>query len=134
MILFKIKLDQATEILNRCLQDYFKQLKPIPISVEPINEFGIFKFDIDGTSFVNPRIIISNKSFRTENSYKNTILHELIHYSVFSDLKPDEITEAISSNDQDLFDKITETGKYAHGEKWNSKKTTINNIYNLNIR
>lgn len=134
MILFKIKLDQATEILNRCLQDYFKQLKPIPISVEPINEFGIFKFDIDGASFVNPRIIISNKSFRTEENYKKTIIHELLHYSVFSDLTDNEITTAIMSNDQDLFDRITETGKYAHGEKWNSKKTTINNIYNLNIR
>lgn len=134
MILFKIKLDQATEILNRCLQDYFKQLKPIPITVEPINEFGIFKFDIDGTSFVNPRIIISNKKFRTEENYKKTIIHELLHYSVFSDLTDNEITTAITSNDQDLFDRITETGKYAHGEKWNSKKTTINNIYNLNIR
>ncbi len=134
MILFKIKLEQATEILNRCLQDYFKQLKPIPISVEPINEFGIFKFDIVGTSFVNPRIIISNKKFRTEENYKKTIIHELLHYSVFSDLTSNEITTAIMSNDQDLFDRITETGKYAHGEKWNSKKIAINNIYNLNIR
>lgn len=134
MTLFKINVERATEILNNCLQKYFKQLKPIKISVEPINEFGIFKFDISGNSFINPQIIISNKSFRTENSYKNTILHELIHYSVFSDLTDNEITTAITSNDQDLFDRITETGKYAHGEKWNSKKTTINNIYNLNIR
>ena len=134
MILFKIKLDQATEILNRCLQDYFKQLKPIPITVEPINEFGIFKFDISGNSFINPQIIISNKKFRTEENYKKTIIHELLHYSVFSDLTDNEITTAITSNDQDLFDRITETGKYAHGEKWNSKKTAINNIYNLNIR
>lgn len=134
MILFKIKIDQATEILNNCLQNYFKQLKPIKISVEPINEFGLFKFDVSENTFINPQIIISNKWFRTENSYKNTILHELLHYSVFSDLKPDEIINATSSNDQDLFERITETGKYAHGEKWNSKKTTINNIYNLNIR
>ena len=134
MILFKIKTEQATEILNNCLQNYFKQLKPIPISVEPIDVFGIFKFDISVNSFTNPRIIISNKNVRTENSYKNTILHELIHYSVFSELTPNEITNAILSNDQDLFDRITETGKYAHGEKWNSKRIAINNIYNLNIR
>ena len=53
---------------------------------------------------------------------------------MFSDLTDNEITTAITTNDQDLFDRITETGKYAHGEKWNSKKSAINNIYNLNIR
>jgi hypothetical protein len=55
MTLFKINVEQATEILNNCLQKYFKQLKPIKISVEPINEFGIFKFDISGNSFINPQ-------------------------------------------------------------------------------
>lgn len=134
MILFKIKIEQATEIFNECLQKYFKHLKPIPIKVESINEFGLFKFDISGTSLINPEIIISNKKLRPESGYRNTILHELIHYSVFSKLNLDEISEILTLNNQDLFDKITETGKYAHGEKWNSEKTAINNIYNLNIR
>lgn len=134
MILFKIKIERATELFNECLQKYFKHLKPIPIKVEPINELGLFKFDISGTSLINPEIIISNKKHRTEEGYKDTILHELIHYSIFSKLNKDEISKILATNNQDLFEKMTETGKYAHGEKWNYEKAAINNIYNLNIR
>lgn len=133
MTLFKIDLDKATKIYNECLTNYFKELQPIPIKVEPINEFGLFKFDIFKDQFINPQIIISNSKFRTYEAYKNTILHELVHYSVYSKLKDDEIREAICSNNQEIFDKMLGFGKYAHGEKWNSEKDAINNIYNLNI-
>ena len=134
MTLFKISQDYALKLYEECLQKYFNELKPIPLKVEPINELGLFKFDIAGFSLVNPQIIISNKKYRTDEGYKNTILHELIHYSIYSKLSADEIYRAISSNNQEIFDELLEMGKHAHDKKWNSEKDTINNIYNLNIR
>lgn len=134
MTLFKISQDYALKLYEEYLKKYFNGLKPIPLKVEPINELGLFKFDIDRFSLVNPQIIISNKKYRTDESYKNTILHELLHYSVYSKLSADEIYTAISSNNQEIFDELLEMGKHAHGEKWNSEKDAINNIYNLNIR
>ena len=64
------------------------------------------------------------------------MLHEMLHYKVFLELTGGEIAaafDAYNKENTDLFNKILYLENYAHGNKWNSYVTDINNKYNLKI-
>lgn len=145
MILFnnKFKLTQKylEKTFDACNTIYFNnELIKIPILLtEDDSANGYFKFDIDFKNRLlnNPRIEISNKHRSKFVDLEQTILHEMIHYKVFMELSGEEINAAFSAyetKNTELFNRLLYLGDFAHINKWQEYKNSINNKYKMNIR
>lgn len=137
---FEITQELAENLYAECNRLFFNNDLPhIPIEIitdDDIN--GDFKYDVDfeNGKLNNFRIQISNARKRTKAKYISTIVHEIIHYLVVSEITPATIDEAIwyyKDNNQDKFDELLYNNKYAHTGKWSTKADYINKVYGIKI-
>ncbi len=137
---FELTEKYLSKIFDACNNMYFdNSLIKIPVNIIDSSEVnGYFKFDIDFENKIlkNPRIEISKTHKRPYEALERTMLHEMLHYRIFLELTGGEIAaafDAYNKENTDLFNKILYLENYAHGNKWNSYVTDINNKYNLKI-
>lgn len=139
------KMEITPAIIEKLFDDcntlYFENKLPkIPITTinsTEINGNFIYDIDFDNATLTNMYIQINVANKRTRDKLINTMVHEMIHYLVATELSQDELKKAIwyfKDNQLDLFNKIMYSGEYAHTNKWLDYAKTINNKYSLNVQ
>ncbi len=128
------------KLFNDCNLLYFEnKLTPIPINIiNSVEVNGDFTFNIDFDKKVIDSMVIQINQLRprTQNQLISTMVHEMIHYVVTSQFKPELIDEAIwyyKNNNREKFDQLLLVGKYAHSGKWAEVAKSLVDKYNLKI-
>lgn len=137
---FEITKELAENLFAECNKLFFNsELPDIPIEIissDTLN--GDFKYDVDfgHGKLTNFKIQISNSRKRTKCKYVSTMVHEMLHYLVVSEITPDIIDEAIwyyKDNNTDKFNELLYNDKYAHTGKWLAQADYINKVYGIKI-
>lgn len=130
----------ATDIFTECNRLFFNsELPDLPIEI--INDptvNGDFKYDIDfGHKVItNYKIQISNARKRTKAKFISTMIHEILHYKVISNLSEETIKRAIWYHEDgniDQFNQLLYNDKYAHTNEWLTYADNINKLYGIKI-
>lgn len=138
--IFEITQEIAESLYKECNEKYFDyMLDFIPIILEndpSIN--GEFKFGINKRNgkIKNPYIIISTARKRTMDQYISTMIHEMIHYKIISEMPVSKIKEAIAFEKAKNFDemnKLLYLNEYAHTGEWSNYANYINNTYGIKL-
>lgn len=121
-----------------CNHLYFNdELKEIPIEFEPNNiNYGEFYYDITPKGIDNCHIKIANNHERTKKEYLSTLVHEMIHYKIMSEITQSDIKQALwykDDGDMETYNKLLFQGEYVHSDKFKNIASLINKIYDLNI-
>lgn len=124
------------EMFATCNHLYFDdKLKPIKIDIiESTDNYGEFHCNLnDKTNELEDFKIAINISLpRTKSEYECTLLHEMIHYKIMSEISQSTIKKSIwhkRNGNNDLADKLLYQGNYAHTDKWKTMAEDINRIY-----
>lgn len=135
-----INQNQADELYRSCNKYFFDYGLDFPdiILVDNPLHAGEFKFDINFDKYCleNFRIEISINRKRSDDNYVSTMVHEMIHYKIVSELSKKDVKKAIKyieTNEQNKADKILCTGEYAHADKFIKIADDINNKYKIYI-
>lgn len=128
------------EMFAECNHLYFcDSLKPISIiTFESNDNYGEFRCNLNekNACLDNLQIAINISKPRTKSEYEATLIHEMIHYKVMSNLSSTTIKKSLwhkRNGDSELADKILYQGNYAHTNEWKTLAEDINRVYKLNI-
>ena len=126
------------QMFAECNHLYFNdELKEIPVNFDNSDvNYGEFYCDIDDNQITNMHISIAKNHSRTKKEYISTLVHEMIHYKIMSDIKPSDIKKALwykADGKIDEYNKLLFQEEYAHNEKFKDIASLINKLYGLNI-
>lgn len=127
------------QMFAECNHLYFNdQLKEIPVEFEDNDvNYGEFYCDIcKDATIQNMHIKIAQNHSRTLNEYKSTLVHEMIHYQIMSEIPQIDIKKALwykEDGDIETYNKLLYQDNYIHSDKFKEIATLINNLYGLNI-
>ena len=121
-----------------CNRLYFNdELKEIPIEFEHNDvNYGEFYYDITPKGIDNCHIKIADNHERTKKEYVSTLVHEMIHYKIMSEIPQSDIKQALwykDDGDMETYNKLLLQGEYVHSDKFKNIASLINKIYDLNI-
>ena len=130
----------ASSLFLECNRLFFDNKIPeIPIEIidsDTLNGDLKYDVDLDKKSISNYKIQISKSRKRTKKAFISTMVHEMLHYEVVSEITKDQIDQAAwyyQEGDMDKFDKLLYNNKYAHTGLWAEKADNINKLYGIKI-
>lgn len=137
---FEINDEIASSLFLECNRLFFdNKLPEIPIEIiESDTLNGDLKYDVDlnKKSISNYKIQISKSRKRTKKAFISTMVHEMLHYEVVSEIPKEQIDQAAwyyQEGDLDTFNKLLYNDKYAHSGEWAVKADNINKLYGIKI-
>ena len=137
---FEINEEIASNLFLECNRMFFDNKIPeIPIEIiESDTLNGDLKYDVnmDKKSISNYKIQISKSRKRTKKAFISTMIHEMLHYEVISEIPKERIDEAVwyyHEGDIEKFNKLLYADKYAHTGEWALKADNINKLYGIKI-
>ena len=95
-----------------------------------------YDVDLDKKTISNYKIQISKNRKRTRKAFISTMIHEMLHYEVISEIPKEQIDQAAwyyQEGDIDKFNKLLYNDKYAHSGEWAVKADNINKLYGIKI-
>lgn len=137
---FEINDEIASSLFLECNRLFFDNKIPeIPIEIIESNTLnGDLKYDVDldKKTISNYKIQISKSRKRTKKAFISTMIHEMLHYEVISEIPKEQIDQAAwyyQEGDIDKFNKLLYNDKYAHSGEWAVKADNINKLYGIKI-
>jgi len=137
---FEINDEIASNLFLECNRLFFDNKIPeIPIEIIESNTLnGDLKYDVDldKKTISNYKIQISKSRKRTRKAFISTMIHEMLHYEVISEIPKEQIDQAAwyyQEGDIDKFNKLLYNDKYAHSGEWAVKADNINKLYGIKI-
>jgi hypothetical protein len=137
---FEINDEIASNLFLECNRLFFDNKIPeIPIEIIESNTLnGDLKYDVDldKKTISNYKIQISKSRKRTRKAFISTMIHEILHYEVVSEIPKEQIDQAAwyyQEGDIDKFNKLLYNDKYAHSGEWAVKADNINKLYGIKI-
>lgn len=137
---FEINDEIASSLFLECNRLFFDNKIPeIPIEIIESNTLnGDLKYDVDleKKTISNYKIQISKSRKRTKKAFISTMIHEMLHYEVVSEIPKEQIDQAAwyyQEGDIDKFNKLLYNDKYAHSGEWAVKADNINKLYGIKI-
>jgi hypothetical protein len=137
---FEINDEIASNLFLECNRLFFDNKIPeIPIEIIESNTLnGDLKYDVDldKKTISNYKIQISKSRKRTRKAFISTMIHEMLHYEVVSEIPKEQIDQAAwyyQEGDIDKFNKLLYNDKYAHSGEWAVKADNINKLYGIKI-
>ncbi len=137
---FEINDEIASSLFLECNRLFFDNKIPeIPIEIIESNTLnGDLKYDVDldKKTISNYKIQISKSRKRTRKAFISTMIHEMLHYEVISEIPKEQIDQAAwyyQEGDIDKFNKLLYNDKYAHSGEWAVKADNINKLYGIKI-
>lgn len=137
---FEINGEIASSLFLECNRLFFDNKIPeIPIEIIESNTLnGDLKYDVDldKKTISNYKIQISKSRKRTKKAFISTMIHEMLHYEVVSEIPKEQIDQAAwyyQEGDIDKFNKLLYNDKYAHSGEWAVKADNINKLYGIKI-
>lgn len=137
---FEINEEIASNLFLECNRLFFDNKIPeIPIEIiESDTLNGDLKYDVDlnKKTISNYKIQISKSRKRTKKAFISTMVHEMLHYEVVSEIPKEVIDKAAwyyQEGDTDTFDMLLYNNKYAHSGEWAIKADNINKLYGIKI-
>lgn len=137
---FEINDEIASNLFLECNRLFFNNKIPeIPIEIIESNTLnGDLKYDVDldKKTISNYKIQISKSRKRTRKAFISTMIHEMLHYEVVSEIPKEQIDQAAwyyQEGNIDKFNKLLYNDKYAHSGEWAVKADNINKLYGIKI-
>ena len=137
---FEINDEIASNLFLECNRLFFDNKIPeIPIEIiesDTLNGDLKYDVDLDKKTISNYKIQISKSRKRTRKAFISTMIHEMLHYEVISEIPKEQIDQAAwyyQEGDIDKFNKLLYNDKYAHSGEWAVKADNINKLYGIKI-
>lgn len=137
---FEINDEIASSLFLECNRLFFNNKIPeIPIEIiesDTLNGDLKYDVDLDKKTISNYKIQISKSRKRTRKAFISTMIHEMLHYEVVSEIPKEQIDQAAwyyQEGDIDKFNKLLYNDKYAHSGEWAVKADNINKLYGIKI-
>lgn len=137
---FEINNEIAANIFAECNRLFFdNKLPEIPIEIiesDTLNGDLKYDVDLDKKTISNYKIQISKSRKRTKKAFISTMIHEMLHYEVVSEIPEEQIDQAAwyyQEGDVDKFNKLLYNDIYAHSGEWAVKADNINKLYGIKI-
>lgn len=137
---FEINDEIASSLFLECNRLFFDNKIPeIPIEIiesDTLNGDLKYDVDLDKKTISNYKIQISKSRKRTKKAFISTMIHEMLHYEVVSEIPKEQIDQAAwyyQEGDIDKFNKLLYNDKYAHSGEWAVKADNINKLYGIKI-
>ncbi len=137
---FEINNEIASSLFLECNRLFFDNKIPeIPIEIiesDTLNGDLKYDVDLDKKTISNYKIQISKSRKRTKKAFISTMIHEMLHYEVVSEIPKEQIDQAAwyyQEGDIDKFNKLLYNDKYAHSGEWAVKADNINKLYGIKI-
>jgi hypothetical protein len=137
---FEINDEIASNLFLECNRLFFDNKIPeIPIEIiesDTLNGDLKYDVDLDKKTISNYKIQISKSRKRTRKAFISTMIHEMLHYEVVSEIPKEQIDQAAwyyQEGDIDKFNKLLYNDKYAHSGEWAVKADNINKLYGIKI-
>lgn len=137
---FEINDEIAANIFAECNRLFFdNKLPEIPIEIiesDTLNGDLKYDVDLDKKTISNYKIQISKSRKRTKKAFISTMIHEMLHYEVVSEIPEEQIDQAAwyyQEGDVDKFNKLLYNDIYAHSGEWAVKADNINKLYGIKI-
>lgn len=137
---FEINDEIAANIFAECNRLFFdNKLPEIQIEIiesDTLNGDLKYDVDLDKKSISNYKIQISKSRKRTKKAFISTMIHEMLHYEVVSEIPEEQIDQAAwyyQEGDVDKFNKLLYNDIYAHSGEWAVKADNINKLYGIKI-
>ena len=137
---FEINDEIASSLFLECNRLFFDNKIPeIPIEIiesDTLNGDLKYDVDLDKKTISNYKIQISKSRKRTKKAFISTMIHEMLHYEVVSEIPKEQIDQAAwyyQEGDIDKFNKLLYNDKYAHSGEWAIKADNINKLYGIKI-
>lgn len=137
---FEINDEIASSLFLECNRLFFDNKIPeIPIEIiesDTLNGDLKYDVDLDKKTISNYKIQISKSRKRTKKAFISTMIHEILHYEVVSEIPKEQIDQAAwyyQEGDIDKFNKLLYNDKYAHSGEWAVKADNINKLYGIKI-